>query len=500
MPEQITKTTAAEAAEIAARSAVAFALWSRLSPQERAPFLVVIADALDANRDELVSIAAEETGLSEARLTGELNRTAVQLRLFATTIADGSYLDIRLDEADPEFVLGQRPDLRRILVPRGPVVNFSASNFPFAFSVVGGDTAAALAAGCTVVVKAHSGHPRLSVRTRAVASEALQGAGAPADVLQLVIGQEAGVALIRDEHIKVGSFTGSLYAGRLLADEAAARRDPIPFYGELGSVNPVFITPAAIAERAPGIAAEYVASVSGSAGQLCTKPGIVFAPSAAALEGYISAHAGAVGEHRLLNKNISDGFDKRREEVLAADGVRVLAEGSLRRDEAGNAWVTPTIVAVGIDAFRRAGDALREEAFGPLSVIVESGDDADYAALLDEFFEGNITTTLQFGAADSGADLDELVRRAALTSGRVIFNQWPTGVAVTPAMQHGGPWPATTIDSTSVGTAAIQRFLRGVAYQNAPQDMLPAELRDQNPEALPQHEDPAGSSWSWGKV
>lgn len=498
MTTVIAATTVDEADRIAAAAHRAFGAWSRLTPSRRGSHLITIANALEASQEELVGLAAHETGLGQSRLTTELTRTAVQLRLFATAITQGGYLDARLDEADPDFVLGQRPDLRRGLVPRGPVLNFAASNFPFAFSVVGGDTAAALAAGCSVIVKAHSGHPRLSLRTHRVASDALRDVGAPHDVLQIVVGQEAGLSLIRDERIKVGSFTGSQLVGRLLADEAAARRDPIPFYGELGSINPVIISDRALSERAPSLALDLVASVSASAGQLCTKPGVVFVRSAAALENEIREAAAPVAEHRLLTSSISDGYVRRREAVLATTGVRVVAEGSVRTDETGIAWVTPTIVAVNIEDFRAASDALCEEVFGPLSIIVESGWDADYAAVLSEFFEGNLTTTLHIGANEDSERLAELVRRASLTSGRVIFNQWPTGVVVTPAMQHGGPWPATTFDSTSVGTAAMQRFLRGVAYQNAPAALLPTELRQENPERVPRSVDPAGSSRTWG--
>lgn len=500
MTTVIAATTADEAHAAAAAALRAFGPWSRLAPSQRGTHLIAIANALEANRDRLVAIAAAETGLAETRLSTELTRTAVQLRLFATAITQGGYLDARRDEADPNFVLGQRPDLRRVLVPRGPVLNFAASNFPFAFSVVGGDTAAALAAGCSVIVKAHSGHPRLSLLTHRVASDVLRAAGAPDDVLQIVVGQNAGLALIRDERIKVGSFTGSLLVGRLLADEAAARRDPIPFYGELGSVNPVFISDVALTERAAAIATGFVVSMSTSAGQLCTKPGLVFVGSATGIQDQIAEASAPIAEHRLLTRSISDSYVRRREAVLAATGVRVIAEGAVRRDESGIAWAKPTIVAVSIDDFRAAGDALCEEAFGPLSIIVESGADADYAELLSEFFEGNLTTSLHIGADEHSERFAELVRRAALTSGRVIFNQWPTGVAVTPAMQHGGPWPATTIDSTSVGTAAIQRFLRGVAYQNAPTALLPPELREGNPEGIPRSDDPAGSSHSWGAL
>lgn len=498
MTTPLHETAATDADAAAAAAARAFMTSGDESPASRARSILAIADAVEAARPRLLDVAREETGLAPARLDGELTRTIVQLRLFATVITHGAYLDARLDEADTDFALGQRADLRRVLVPRGPVLNFAASNFPFAFSVLGGDTAAALAAGCSVIVKAHPGHPRLSALTHAFATDALRGAGADPDLLQIVYGQDAGIALLRDPRVKVASFTGSQRVGRLLADIAAARPDPIPFYGELGSVNPVVITSAALDERAERIAAELVASVSGSAGQLCTKPGIVFTPSVESLHAEVARLAAQVPEHRLLNTSISDAYARRREEVLGAHGVRVVHEGRVRIDDAGLVWATPTIVAVGVDDFRAAGAALQEEAFGPLAVIVESGRDADFAGLLAEFFDGNLTTTLHLGEGEIGHGIPSLVRRAALTSGRVIFNQWPTGVAVTSAMQHGGPWPATTIDSTSVGTAAIERFLRGVAYQNAPDALLPYALCDENPWRVPQRTDPAGSSRLWG--
>lgn len=264
--------------EVARRAQEAFDDLTLVEPAVRADALRAAAAALEAAADELVALAHEETGLAEARLTGELRRTRVQLRLFAHIVEDGRYLDVRIDDADPEFVLGPRPNLRRVLWPIGPVLNFAASNFPFAFSVAGGDTAAALAAGCPVIVKAHPGHPGLSARTAQVAARALLDAGLPPATLQLVEGQETGVALLEHPAVRAATFTGSLRAGRFLSDRAAARPDPIPFYGELGSVNPVLVTAPALAERGDEILEGFVASVSGSAGQLCTKPGFLLVP------------------------------------------------------------------------------------------------------------------------------------------------------------------------------------------------------------------------------
>lgn len=484
---------------IAQTAADAAAPFAATAPRDRARALIAVAAALEAHADELVGIAASETGLTEPRLRGELKRTAVQLRLFADTIVDGAYLDVRLDEADPEFALGVRPDLRRYLVALGPVLNFAASNFPFAFSVAGGDTAAALAAGCPVILKAHSGHPELSQRTGAVVADALAGAGMPAGVFQVVTGQEAGVALLQDPRIKAGSFTGSIHAGRLLADLAAGRPDPIPFFGELGSVNPVVVTAAAVSERGDALASGFVASVAGSAGQLCTKPGFVFVPAGHGLDARIAAAAAEVAEHRMLNPRIAGAYRERRDAVAGASGVRTVADGGIRISDDGQGWVRPSVYAASVADVVAAGPAVLDESFGPLSVLVEYGPEDDLAAALDALFEGNLTVTLHVGAHEADERVRAVVQTATQHAGRVLFGGWPTGVAVTPAMQHGGPWPATTNDSsTSVGTAAIQRFLRPVAYQDAPPALLPEPLRDDNPWAVPQRRSGAGQSSTWG--
>lgn len=489
---------------VASASAAAPAL-AATSPKARASALVAVADALEAAKSSLVSIGMRETGLTEARLSGEVTRTAVQLRLFADTLVDGSYLDARIDYADSDFALGVRPDIRRTHIPVGPIINFSASNFPFAFSVMGGDSAAILAAGCPLIVKAHSGHPELSDATATVAAEALAAAGMPEGTFQLVHGREAGVAILTDPRIKAGSFTGSINVGRLLADIAASRPAPIPFYGELGSVNPVFITSGAIEERASAIASDYLTSISGSAGQLCTKPGFVFIPEASALPQAISASVDDAVEHRLLDPRISRSYEKRRTAILAAPGVHPIVEGGIRFDEHGHGWATPTIVTVSLGDFRNCKADLVEEAFGPLSIVVETPQGTDLASLMPEFFEGNLTGTLHISSSEAAGEttnaneLRALVEALSQQVGRVLFNGWPTGVAVTPAQQHGGPWPATTNDtSTSVGSSAIKRFLRPVAYQNTPAAFLPETLQDANPRNIPQTIAVAGESKAWG--
>lgn len=490
---------------VVAAAAAAAPAFAATAPHDRARAIVAIADALEAAKPHLVKIAMRETGLTEARLGGEVTRTAVQLRLFADTLVDGGYLDARIDPADAEFVLGPRPDVRRTHIPLGPVINFSASNFPFAFSVLGGDSAAILTAGCPLIVKAHSGHPELSDATAAVALEALRGTNMPEGIFHVIHGRDAGVDVLKDPRIKAGSFTGSIGIGRLLADIAAARPAPIPFFGELGSVNPVFVTAEAIVERADEIASGFLTSVSGSAGQLCTKPGFVFIPAGSELPAAIERAGAELPEHRLLGPRIAQSFDERRNAILGTPGVREVVAGGIRFDDEGQGWATPTVVAVSLDDFRAGHSALVEEAFGPLSILVETPEGTDLAALMPEFYEGNLTGTLHLSSAEATGETtnaDELRALVAAISrqvGRVLFNGWSTGVAVTPAQQHGGPWPATSNDSsTSVGTAAITRFLRPVAYQNAPAAFLPAALRDDNPQGVPQAISPAGESGNWG--
>ena len=494
----MTITTPGELGTIAARAASAASAWAATTPSVRAAALVGVADALMASGTELVATGTAETGLSKARLMGELKRTAVQLRLFADVVLDGSYLDVRIDESDPDFVLGIRPDARRYRIPVGPVLVFAASNFPFAFSVAGGDTASALAAGCPVIVKAHSGHPRLSEQTAVVVTSALERAGAPVGTFQLITGRTSGVVMLNDTRIAAGTFTGSIRVGRLLADIAAARPTPIPFFGELGSVNPSFVTSAALAENGVAIADGYMASVCGSAGQLCTKPGFLFLPTGHSLDKQLASTAALVTEHRLLYPGIASGYGDRRDAILSTPGITVIAEGSLRFDEDGQGWATPTIVRVSVATLKEQRESLLEEAFGPLSIVVDYNQ-ADLATVADDLFEGNLTGTVHSAPGEDTPSVRSLVAWIANHSGRVLFGGWPTGVAVTPAMQHGGPWPATTNDSsTSVGTAAIGRFLRPVAYQDAPQEFLPEPLRDDNPWNVPQRRNPAGESTRWG--
>lgn len=478
--------------------------YANTEPRIRASALVAVADALDDHADELVALAQEETGLAEGRLRGELNRTAVQLRLFSDVIVDGSYLDVRIDRFDEDFAIGVRPELRMTRLPVGPIINFAASNFPFAFSVAGGDTAAALAAGCPVILKAHSGHPKLSVRTGEIVTAALEDAGMPHGVFAVITGQEDGTAVLKDPRIQAGSFTGSEHVGRLLADIAAARPQPIPFFGELGSTNPVFVTQAAIDTRVDDLVSGLVGAVAGSAGQLCTKPGFVFLPEGHGLEEKIreavAASNSELGEQRLLNPSIARGYTGRREEVISAPGVHVIVDGQARVDDDQQVWTTPTIVGVSLADLREHRDAILAEVFGPFTVLVEVPTGENPVTVVNELFTGSLTATLQTADDEATEELHALVVALTQVAGRVLYGGWPTGVAVTHAMVHGGPWPATTNNSsTSVGTAAINRFLRAVTYQSLPDALLPAPVRDSNPWNIPQRISEAGESRTWGQ-
>lgn len=456
------------------RSAAAAEALRTIPDETRAGYLDAIADAIDAARDELVEIAHRETHIAPARLVGEVARTTGQLRLLAGVVREGSYLEAVLDDADSTLT-PPRPDLRRLLVPLGTVANFSASNFPFAFSVAGGDTAAALAAGCPVVVKAHSGHLDLSHRTAEVVIAALNAAGAPDGTFALVQGRETGSALIAHPVVKAGSFTGSVGGGRALFDIASRRPDPIPFYGELGSVNPVVVTPAAAAARATELAEGLVASFTMGSGQLCTKPGIVFIPAGTDIPTIAAVAVGDPAPARLLTDAIDDAFTGGWAQLGEIDGLTRLVDS---RD--GAEGVTPGLALANVATFL-AEPRLREELFGPATLLVEySALDEVYTALA--LLEGSLTGTIH---AEPNENIEELVSVVAERVGRLLFAGWPTGVAVTWSQHHGGPWPATTSLHTSVGATSLRRFLRPLVYQSAPESVLPPALHDGNPLGIP---------------
>jgi NADP-dependent aldehyde dehydrogenase len=480
---QTTTTGELKAAVDAAHSA--FVKARNAAPATRAAWLEAVATGLEQDAGTLVGIGARETHLGIPRLEGELKRTVFQLRLFAAEILQGEHFDATIDHADPAWGMGPRPDLRRWNVPLGVVGVFGASNFPFAFSVMGGDSASALAAGCAVVHKAHDGHRGLAIRTAETVTSALDAAGAPSGLFSLVSGRRAAEELVDHPLVKAIGFTGSTAGGRALLDRAAARPEPIPFFGELGGINAVFVLPNAWAARRDEILAGYAGSFTLGMGQFCTKPGLIFVPAAgcaAEADGLRRDLAGALADFtpaRLLSERLHGGYSEAVRRLSGTAGVDVLLEGDFAEAPA------PTVLRTTADAVRRNPGLLRQEMFGPASLVVEYADEDELPGLA-ELLEGQLTTTLQ---AEEDDDVTELATRLADISGRVLWNGWPTGVTVSYAQNHGGPYPATTSATTSVGTAAIRRFLRPVAYQSFPAARLPEPLRDSNPWNVPQRID-----------
>jgi len=471
----------AEEVDAAARAAErAFPVWSALPAAERAQALEAAADALDAALTELVALADAETALGEPRLTGEVARTSGQLRLFAEVLRDGGYVQAVLTPADPSTA---RPDLRRMRQAMGPVAVFSASNFPFAFSVAGGDTASALAAGCPVVVKAHEGHPATSVAVARIVAGALREAGAPEGVLNLVSGFEAGGALVNHPAIKAVGFTGSYAGGRALFDLCAARPEPIPFYGELGSVNPVVVLPGAAAERATELAEGYAGSLTLGTGQFCTNPGLLFVPEGGPLVDLVATAVAGKSTGGMLTSRMRDGYEARVAVLGEVATLEVLASGAASDDSFA---VAPRVWKLPLKAFADQLETLGEECFGPAGLVITYPDVESLVKVLAEL-PGSLTGSVHADAAAGDAPAAEQVAAALRHRvGRMIYNGWPTGVAVCWAMHHGGPWPSTTSSQyTSVGATAIDRWLVPVAYQDWPDELLPPELQDANPLGIP---------------
>ena len=463
----IADDTAGEVRDACSRAYAASAAWGSTSKPARATMLRAAADALDAASDELIPLADQESGLGIPRLTGELARTTFQIRMFADAVEDGSFQEIIIDPFDDRPV-----PAGHMLVPLGPVAVFGASNFPFAFSVAGGDTASALAAGCPVVVKAHPAHPQLSAAVHAIVAAALVSAGAPDGVFEMVHGFEAGQTLVSDPSIKAVAFTGSGPGGRALFDMAVSRPAPIPFYGELGSVNPVFVTPqAALRETLPK---DYLDSLLLGGGQFCTNPSVLLIPAGTDLVERITAEVADRPAAVLLHAGVKDLFVRRSTQLAGIAGIDVIAGQPGAGDDPG--FQHHAVLFHTSGAAVLADRAVFEiECFGPAGVIVEYADDAEAIALA-EAIDGCLASTVH--GAEGEPLAAELVCRLAANSGRVIWNGWPTGVAVTAAQHHGGPHPSTTNAlHTSVGTTAMRRFLRPVAVQSMPTALLPADLR-----------------------
>ncbi|MGC2485881.1 MAG: aldehyde dehydrogenase (NADP(+)) [Acidimicrobiales bacterium] len=480
-------SSAEDVARLAHLAALAAPLYGHRPLTWRAELLRAMADELEAEASSLVELAHRETALPMARLEGEVRRTAFQLRFFADVVLDAHFLEASIDHAT-ESPMGPLPDLRRIRVPLGPVAVFGSSNFPFAFSVPGGDTASALAAGCPVVIKAHPAHPATSLASFQALERAAQRLGAPEVLLSLVFGLDAGVALVDAPEISAVGFTGSVSAGQFLWRRANERPTPIPFFGELGSANPLVVTPHAAAERSSDIGRGTAASMTLGVGQFCTKPGLLFVPSGSSGDDLVATLVDALEAQSpmtMLSDSIASHFRTGIAEFENVPGVQSLVvhpDGEGAQAGAQLFEVTAASFANGTTT------RLREECFGPVALVVRYDNRADLENALDAT-EPSLTFSV-FRGVGNDDDAARLLRYAPSRAGRVIVDGYPTGVGVSWSMEHGGPWPATTQPSaTSVGAASIERWVRPVTYQNVPEDLLPEALRDANPWGIPQRVD-----------
>lgn len=476
---QFVEATDAEIDQAVVLAQKAFQTYRSIDPQKKADFLDAIADEINALGEILIETASLESGLPTARFTGERGRTTYQLKLFAKVVREGSWVEARIDHGNKEK---RKPDLRQIHTPLGPVGIFGASNFPLAFSVAGGDTASALAAGCPVVVKGHPAHPGTSELVGRAILVAAEKTGMPDGVFSLVQGKSiaVGMGIVNHPLIKAIGFTGSLRGGRAIFDAASQRPEPIPVFAEMGSTNPVFILPGAMAERGSKIANSYAKSVTLGVGQFCTNPGMVFGLAGEKTESFIreaGEHLEAISPGTMLTKGIQTSFESGIEKLT--ENAQLVAKGE------------PTDTAYGAAAHLLTAPAsqllehpdLAEEVFGPSSIIFQAKDKEELLAIARNL-DGHLTTTLH-GTADELPEYADLIAILEQKVGRLIINGYPTGVEVAHAMVHGGPYPATTDSrSTSVGTAAIKRFARPICYQNFPETLMPPELHDRNPRGI----------------
>jgi alpha-ketoglutaric semialdehyde dehydrogenase len=473
------KATGEEVNTAVEKAATAFAVYRKKTGMEKAHFLERIAEEIKALGDELIETCSRETALPKARLEGERDRTVNQLKLMAALLREGSWAGARIDHADLDRKPLPKPDLRQIQIPLGPVVVFSASNFPFAYSVAGGDTASALAAGCPVIVKGHEAHPATSELTGKAVQKAAVESGMPDGVFSLLQGEgkTVGIQLVEHPLVKAVGFTGSFKGGKAIFDAAQRRPEPIPVYAEMGSTNPVFVLPRAVQERSETIAAGFAASVTLGVGQFCTSPGLLFYKNGTPqFERQLQEKFGGTTGGVMLTEYMREAYNKSVSSRQKIRGLHVLAKGG--KVDAANA--VDTVLFKTTMPVIRENMELAEELFGPASMIVE-------ATTKEELLEaarnlsGHLTATVH-GTPEDLAEYADLLEVLEQKAGRVVINGFPTGVEVGHAIVHGGPFPATTDSrTTSVGSTAIYRFTRPVCYQNYPQELLPPELKDENP-------------------
>lgn len=479
LSSEFIEATNEEIVKACAKADEAFETYQDVTRNRRADFLDRIADEILALGESLINRAMEETGLPEGRIVGERGRTVNQLKLFGEVVRDGSFLGISIDTAQPERTPIPKPDIRMINIPLGPIGIFGASNFPLAFSVGGGDTASALAAGCPVVVKAHPAHPGTSELVGMAIQKAAEDTGMPDGIFNMLQGSgfEVGQSIVKNPYIKAVAFTGSYHGGKALFDLAASREEPIPCFAEMGSINPVFLLPGRLEAQTANIANQYIDSVELGVGQFCTNPGVVIGIKGNALDeftGIASRKLSELSGGTMLHAGIKSNYVKSLKATSGEEGIEIIAKGKGDGESIGVAHLLKTNGS----AFIR-NPKMQVELFGPASIIVACEDEEEMM-MVARSLSGNLTATLQ-GTEDDLAQFTPLLRILERKVGRILVNGFPTGVEVCHSMVHGGPYPATT-DSrfTSVGTSAIKRFLRPICYQNFPNSALREELKGVN--------------------
>jgi alpha-ketoglutaric semialdehyde dehydrogenase len=484
MANHFKEASVEEINQVMQQAQTAFEAYQKTSVEEKSLFLEAIAHEIEAIGDALLQKASEETNLPLPRLTGERARTTGQLRMFATMLREGSWVEATIDTALPNRTPLPRPDLRKMLIPLGPVVVFGASNFPFAYSTAGGDTASALAGGCSVVVKAHPAHAETSEMVYVAIKKAIASTNMPEHIFQHVHGTsfESGKALVQADDTAAVGFTGSTVGGLALLEYSSKRKKPIPVFSEMGSVNPVVFLPDTLAQNAADLAAQYAGSITLGMGQFCTNPGLMLAIEGEALNSFLDSLGKgieAVKPAKMLHAGIHTAYGKKSDAALAQDGVKLIQQSATA---ATDIEALPTVALVSGETFL-ANPLLHEEVFGPYSLMVSCKDEQEMIKVLKSV-SGQLTTTLMGTDADFAGHSGLLQLLPAIT-GRVLFNGVPTGVEVCASMVHGGPFPATT-DSrfTAVGINAVKRWVRPVCYQNCPDNLLPLALQNANPTAI----------------
>ncbi|WP_232373116.1 aldehyde dehydrogenase (NADP(+)) [Pinibacter aurantiacus] len=478
--DMIAPSTQVDIAEVMERSGKAFADYKKLSPQKRADFLLAIAAHIEDAREELILLAQEETNLPQGRLNNEITRTTTQLKMFASLLQEGSWVEATID-TDIDGSVPAKPDTRKILLPTGPVIVFGASNFPFAFSTAGGDTASALAAGCPVVVKGHSAHAQTSLRVFKAIEAAIAQVQVPAYTVQHVMGPGSAVGkqLVMHPAAKGVGFTGSYNGGTALVEYARQRSIPIPVFAEMSSINPVVFYPDTLAKNATNLATTFAASITLGMGQFCTNPGLLIGIEGSAFEGFLELLAAAIKEvlpQKMLHTSIHTAYETGLKKILSLEGIRELGRSC---KEAAVLEGTPVVAMVQAKDFL-ANEHFTEEVFGPFSLAVSCRDKEELQQVLKSL-KGQLTSTIVATPEDIRA-FEDVIELQHNLAGRIILNNAPTGVEVCASMVHGGPFPATTDERfTSVGTSAIKRWVRPVCFQNFLDEMLPAALQNSNP-------------------